>query len=49
MLELGNYSKKLHLEAGKDINKTSLKNINVVGKHILHTYKTLINTVEGSL
>ncbi|WP_415284357.1 bifunctional UDP-N-acetylmuramoyl-L-alanyl-D-glutamate--2,6-diaminopimelate ligase MurE/UDP-N-acetylmuramoyl-tripeptide--D-alanyl-D-alanine ligase MurF [Candidatus Pelagibacter sp. Uisw_130] len=41
MLELGNYSKKLHLEAGKDINKTSLKNINVVGKHILHTYKNL--------
>ena len=32
MLELGNYSKKLHLEIGKEINKTSLKNINVVGK-----------------
>jgi murE/murF fusion protein len=41
MLELGSYSKKLHLEAVKDINKTSLKNINVVGKHILHTYKNL--------
>ena len=41
MLELGNYSKKLHIEAGKDINKTSLKNINVVGKHILYTYKNL--------
>ena len=41
MLELGSYSKKLHLEVGKDINKTSLKNINVVGKHILHTYKIL--------
>ncbi|MDC0330636.1 bifunctional UDP-N-acetylmuramoyl-L-alanyl-D-glutamate--2,6-diaminopimelate ligase MurE/UDP-N-acetylmuramoyl-tripeptide--D-alanyl-D-alanine ligase MurF [Candidatus Pelagibacter sp.] len=41
MLELGNYSKKLHLEIGKEINKTSLKNINVVGKHILYTYKNL--------
>jgi len=41
MLELGNYSKKLHLVVGKDINKTSLKNINVVGKHILHAYKNL--------
>jgi murE/murF fusion protein len=41
MLELGNFSKKLHLEVGKEINKTSLKNINVVGKHILHTYKNL--------
>ncbi|WP_415294736.1 bifunctional UDP-N-acetylmuramoyl-L-alanyl-D-glutamate--2,6-diaminopimelate ligase MurE/UDP-N-acetylmuramoyl-tripeptide--D-alanyl-D-alanine ligase MurF [Candidatus Pelagibacter sp. Uisw_113] len=41
MLELGNFSKKLHLEIGKEINKTSLKNINIVGKHILHTYKNL--------
>ena len=41
MLELGGYSKKLHLEIGKNINKTSLKNINVMGKHILHTYKNL--------
>ncbi|MDA9658789.1 bifunctional UDP-N-acetylmuramoyl-L-alanyl-D-glutamate--2,6-diaminopimelate ligase MurE/UDP-N-acetylmuramoyl-tripeptide--D-alanyl-D-alanine ligase MurF [Candidatus Pelagibacter sp.] len=41
MLELGSYSKKLHLEAGKEINKTSLKNISVVGKHILYTYKNL--------
>ena len=41
MLELGNFSKRLHLEVGKEINKTSLKNINVVGKHILYTYKNL--------
>ena len=47
MLELGNYSKKLHLEAGKEINKTSLKNINVVGKHILHTYKNLDKQRRG--
>ncbi|MDC0455370.1 bifunctional UDP-N-acetylmuramoyl-L-alanyl-D-glutamate--2,6-diaminopimelate ligase MurE/UDP-N-acetylmuramoyl-tripeptide--D-alanyl-D-alanine ligase MurF [Candidatus Pelagibacter sp.] len=47
MLELGNYSKKLHIEAGKDINKTSLKNINVVGKHILYTYKNLDKQRRG--
>ena len=47
MLELGSYSKKLHQEAGKDINKTSLKNINVVGKHILHTYKNLDKQHRG--
>ncbi|MDB3903402.1 bifunctional UDP-N-acetylmuramoyl-L-alanyl-D-glutamate--2,6-diaminopimelate ligase MurE/UDP-N-acetylmuramoyl-tripeptide--D-alanyl-D-alanine ligase MurF [Candidatus Pelagibacter sp.] len=47
MLELGNYSKKLHLEIGKEINKTSLKNINVVGKHILHTYKNLDKQRRG--
>ncbi|MDB9935326.1 bifunctional UDP-N-acetylmuramoyl-L-alanyl-D-glutamate--2,6-diaminopimelate ligase MurE/UDP-N-acetylmuramoyl-tripeptide--D-alanyl-D-alanine ligase MurF [Candidatus Pelagibacter sp.] len=49
MLELGNYSKKLHLEVGKEINKTSLKNINVVGKHILHTYKTLDKHRRGAI
>ena len=32
MLELGKYSKKLHMEIGKNINKTSLKNVNVIGK-----------------
>ncbi|MDC1338303.1 bifunctional UDP-N-acetylmuramoyl-L-alanyl-D-glutamate--2,6-diaminopimelate ligase MurE/UDP-N-acetylmuramoyl-tripeptide--D-alanyl-D-alanine ligase MurF [Pelagibacteraceae bacterium] len=47
MLELGSYSKKLHLEVGKDINKTTLKNINVVGKHILHTYKNLDKRRRG--
>ena len=34
MLELGKYSKKLHLEIGKNINNTSLKNVNVIGDHI---------------
>ena len=32
MLELGKYSKKLHIEAGKSINKSSLKNVNIIGK-----------------
>jgi len=41
MLELGVYSQKLHIEIGKNINKTSLININVMGRHILHTYKNL--------
>ncbi|WP_415271520.1 bifunctional UDP-N-acetylmuramoyl-L-alanyl-D-glutamate--2,6-diaminopimelate ligase MurE/UDP-N-acetylmuramoyl-tripeptide--D-alanyl-D-alanine ligase MurF [Candidatus Pelagibacter sp. Uisw_121] len=49
MLELGNYSKKLHLEIGKEINKTTLKNINVVGKHILHTYKNLDKHRRGTI
>ena len=34
MLELGKYSKKLHIEIGKSINKTSLKNVNVIGKQL---------------
>jgi MurE/MurF fusion protein len=49
MLELGNFSKKLHLEVGKEINKTSLKNINVVGKHILHAYKYLHKHRRGAI
>jgi murE/murF fusion protein len=41
MLELGNYSKKLHIEIGKTINKTSLKNVNVIGKHIKWAFNNL--------
>ena len=41
MLELGKYSKKLHIEIGKSINKTSLKNINVIGEHVKWTFNNL--------
>ena len=41
MLELGKYSKKLHIEIGKNINKTSLKNVNVIGKHVKWAFNTL--------
>jgi murE/murF fusion protein len=44
MLELGKYSKKLHIEIGKSINKTSLKNINVIGEHV----KWIFNNVNKS-
>ena len=41
MLELGRYSKKLHVEIGKIINKTSLKNVNVIGKHVKWIFNNL--------
>ena len=41
MLELGKYSKKLHMEIGKIINKTSLKNINVIGEHVKWIFNNL--------
>ena len=41
MLELGKYSKKLHTEIGKTINKTSLKNVNVIGRHVKWTFNNL--------
>ena len=47
MLELGKYSKKLHTEIGKSINKTSLKNVNVIGKHIQWTFNRLNKSKKG--
>jgi len=47
MLELGKYSKKLHIELGKNINKTSLKNINVIGDHIKWTFSSLNKDKKG--
>ena len=47
MLELGKYSKSLHLAIGKSINKLSLKNINVFGKDIKITHKILNKDKKG--
>jgi len=47
MLELGKYSKKLHIEIGKNINKTSLKNVNVFGDHIMWTFNNLNKNRRG--
>ena len=47
MLELGKYSKKLHIEMGKNINKTSLKNVNVIGDHVKLTFNNLNKNRKG--
>jgi murE/murF fusion protein len=47
MLELGKYSKKLHIEIGKSINKTSLKNINVIGEHVKWIFNNLNKSKRG--
>ena len=47
MLELGKYSKKLHTEIGKSINKTSLKNVNVIGKHVKWAFNSLYKSKRG--
>ena len=47
MLELGKYSKKLHLEIGKNINNTSLKNVNVIGDHIKWTFNKINTNKRG--
>jgi len=47
MTELGKYSKKLHMEIGKSINKTSLKNINVIGEHVKWIFNNLNKSKRG--
>jgi len=47
MLELGKYSKNLHVEIGMSINKLALKNVNVIGKDIEITYKKLNKSKRG--
>ena len=49
MLELGNYSRKLHEEAMKNINKTSIKNVNVLGKYMSDAYTALSTDKKGSI
>ena len=47
MLELGKYSKQLHIEIGKMINKTSLKNVNVIGEHVKWVFNNLNKDKRG--
>jgi len=49
MMELGKYSQKLHTEVAKNINKTSIKNVNVIGKHMSEAYKILHKNKKGSI
>ncbi len=47
MLELGKHSKKLHKEISKDINKTSIDNVNIIGKYVKETFKNLHKSKKG--
>ena len=47
MLELGRYSKKLHSSIATSINKTTINYVNVIGKHIVETYKKINNDKKG--
>ncbi len=49
MLELGKHSKKLHLSISKTINQTSISKINVMGKHIMHTFKNIKKEKKGEI
>jgi len=47
MLELGVHSKKLHLAVSKNINNSSINNVNVIGKYMKETYKNLNKNKKG--
>tara|TARA_B100000780_G_scaffold275663_1_gene242723 strand:+ start:57 stop:2903 length:2847 start_codon:yes stop_codon:yes gene_type:complete len=47
MLELGKHSKKLHSKFSKIINRTSISNVNVIGKYMKEVYKNLDKSKKG--
>jgi MurE/MurF fusion protein len=49
MLELGKHSKKLHFDISKIINNSSINNVNVIGHHVLETYKNILKNKKGKI
>ena len=49
MLELGKFSKKLHKKISKIINKTSIKKVYVVGKHVKETFYSIDKKKRGRI
>ena len=49
MMELGKFSKKLHIEAAKDINKAKFKKLFVYGKNIINTFNKIKTQKRGKI
>ena len=49
MLELGKFSKKLHLDAAKNINNTSINRVYVFGKKIIDTFNKIRPQKRGKI
>ena len=49
MLELGKFSKKLHLEAAKIVNNTSINRVYVFGKKIVDTFNKIRPQKRGKI
>ena len=47
MLALGKHSKKLHIAFSKNINNTSINNVNVIGKYMKDVYKNINKSKKG--
>ena len=49
MLELGKYSKKLHIEAADFINHTKIDKVYVYGKDVIETFNKIKTTKRGKI
>ena len=49
MLELGKFSKKLHLEAAEKVNNTRINRVYVYGKEILYTFNKIRPQKRGKI
>ena len=49
MLELGKFSKKLHLDAAKIVNKTNINRVYVYGKRITYAYNKIRPQKRGKI
>ena len=49
MLELGKYSKKLHIKIAKYINKSKVNKVYVYGNQVKHTYNKLKPQIRGKI
>ena len=49
MLELGKFSKKLHIEAAKIVNNTNINNVYVLGKKIIDTFNKIRPQKKGKI
>ena len=49
MLELGKFSKYLHINVAKSINKTKINKVYVYGRYVRDLYKNLTKTKQGKV
>ncbi len=49
MLELGKFSKKLHIDSARYINKTKIDKVYVYGKYVKDTFKNLVKNKKGEI
>ena len=49
MLELGKYSKKLHIEIAKYLNNSKANKIYIFGNHTKHTFNKLKPQIRGKI